>query len=326
MAVYTRIGTEELERFLAGFDIGRLTSCKGIAEGVENSNYLIETDAEHYILTIYENRTNPEDLPFFLALLDHLHDSGCAVPRFIPDREGRQIHRLAGKHACLIEFLPGLSVSQPTAAQAHSVGQALGKMHLALENFSEERTNDLSLNGWRELFGKCARADLDELADGLSDDIESELEFLFANWPRDLRRSVIHADLFPDNVLMLDNNVSGLIDFYFACSDIRAYDIAVTHAAWCFSDDGSRYHAEIGEGLMRGYGETMPLTAEERAALPILARGASMRFLITRAYDWINTPADALVVRKDPLAFRRRLDFYRKAEPGTDNPFGAAQA
>jgi len=311
MAVYTQVESEELESFLAGFETGRLLSCKGIAEGVENSNFLIETETHHYILTLYESRTDPADLPFFLALLDHLHRAGCKVPRFIPDRKGQQIHQLAGKYACLIEFLSGVSVSHPSPMQAASTGRALAALHKALADFSGNRENRLSLPGWHDLFSQCSARELDGIHPMLADEIAQELAFLDVHWPRSLPRSVIHADLFPDNVLMLGNTVSGLIDFYFAATDTRAYDLAITHAAWAFSADGGQYQDAIGAALISGYGEVYPLGAEEQAALPVLARGAALRFLLTRAYDWINTPTGALVTRKDPMAFFRRLQYYR---------------
>lgn len=322
MAVYTRIDSHDLEAFVARFSIGALLSCKGIAEGVENSNFLVKTEAGQFILTLYESRVDPADLPFFLALLDHLHGRGSKVPRFIPDTDGQQIHQLAGRHACLIEFLSGVSVDNPSPAQAEAVGEALGDMHKALTDFTGMRPNTLSLPGWHALFARCAAAELDAIAPGLSDDIGGELAYLDVHWPDMLPRAVIHGDLFPDNVLMLGDRVSGLIDFYFAASEIRAFDLAITHAAWSFSSDGHNYFDPVGGALVAGYHRRLPLTPVEQAALPVLARGATLRFLLTRAYDWINTPADALVMRKDPLAFHRRLQYYRKITGGeVENPF-----
>ncbi len=311
MAVYTQVDNDLLEQFLGRFDTGELTSCKGIAEGVENSNYLVETKTDRFILTLYEQRVDPADLPFFLALLAPLHTHGCKVPRFIADKNGQQIHELAGRPACLIEFLSGVSLSHPTKAQANSAGRALGEMHRALDSFSGSRPNPLSIDGWRALADKCGADSFDRIAPGLAEEVEHELDFLSENWPADLPRSVIHADLFPDNVLMLGNEVTGLIDFYFACTDIRAYDIAITHSAWTFDNKGENFDAGVSGGLIAGYEGEHGLSDDERAALPVLARGACLRFLLTRAYDWINTPADALVVRKDPLAYLRRLNFYR---------------
>jgi homoserine kinase type II len=314
MAVYTHVPAEEMAEFLARYDVGELVSAKGIAEGVENSNYLLETTTDRFILTLYEKRVDEGDLPFFMNLLDHLGARGCKVPRFIDDRLGVKLQRLAGRPACLIEFLTGISVTEPTPAQARATGEALGAMHRAAEGFTGKRRNALDLAGWHDLAARCGEH-FDEIAAGLNVRVADELAWLDAHWPSDLAHAVIHADLFPDNVLMLGDSVTGLIDFYFSCTDIRAYDLAVTHSAWCFSNDGSTWYGDRGAALVSGYGATFGLSAEERAGFQALCRGAALRFLLTRAYDWINTPPDAMVTRKDPLAFLRRLDFYAAADP-----------
>jgi homoserine kinase type II len=309
MAVYTQVPAEELEPLIARYSVGALVSAKGIAEGVENSNYLVDTTRGRFILTLYEKRVDEADLPFFLALLDHLAVSGNPVPRALRDSAGRQIQRVAGRPACLIEFLPGVSLARPTPAQAFAAGAALGRVHAALRDFRRERPNSLGPAGWHALADRCG-AQLDQIASGLGDRVTRELSWLDVHWPTDLPRSVIHADLFPDNVLMLGDRVTGLIDFYFSCTEVRAWDLAVMHAAWCFGADGRRFEAALGEGLIAGYDAEHPLLPEERAAFPALARGACLRFLLTRAWDWLNTPADAMVTRKDPLAFLSRLDHY----------------
>lgn len=309
MAVYTQVSAEAMSALLARYDAGALVSAKGIAEGVENSNFLVETTTGRFILTLYEKRVDAGDLPFFMALLDHLAARGCPVPRAIADREGRQIHEVAGRPAALIEFLPGVSLSAPTPAQARAAGAALGQMHVAVRDFAGARPNSLGLEGWTALAARCGEQ-LDPIQPGLGARVADELAFLQANWPHDLPRTVIHADLFPDNVLMLGDRVTGVIDFYFSCTEIRAWDLAVTHSAWCFSADGATFDPALGEALIEGYTSAHGLSAAEEAAFPVLARGACLRFLLTRAWDWLNTPADALVIRKDPLAFLRRLDHY----------------
>jgi homoserine kinase type II len=309
VAVYTHVSAEAASALLARYDIGRLTALKGIAEGVENSNFLVETDRGRFILTLYENRVDPADLPYFHDMLAHLHAMGCRVPRFIEDRDGRWLQDIAGRKGCLIEFLSGVSVSEPDAMLAGEVGKSLGDMHKALADFAGKRSNPLGQPAWRPLFEKCDELATETLQPGLTERIAAECDFLDANWPDALPKSAIHADLFPDNVLILDGRVTGLIDFYFACTDGRAYDLAVTHTAWAFGLDGA-YRPDIGEALIAGYLDRIPLGQEERNALPILARGACLRFLLTRLYDWINTPAGALVSRKDPLAFLQRLDHY----------------
>jgi homoserine kinase type II len=314
MAVYTHLSAEDLAELIACYDVGTLVSAKGIAEGVQNSNFLIETSGSdnsgtRFILTVYESQAVIDDLPFFLGLLDHLSATGCPVPRTIHDREGNSFRPFRGKALALIEFLQGVSLGMPTAAQANSVGQALAQLHLAAAGFADQRENDLGLAGWHRLTAACGNA-FDEMDPVLGPLVRDELAALDRQWPTGLPAAAIHADLFPDNVLMRGDTVTGLIDFYFACTDMLAYDVAITHAAWCFASDGTGFDAAISAAFFSGYQAVRPLSADEHAALPVLARGAALRFTLTRAYDWINTPADALVTKKDPMAFARRLQFY----------------
>jgi homoserine kinase type II len=306
MAVYTQVSAEELGALLARYDVGALVSAKGIAEGVENSNYLVDTTGGRFILTLYEKRVDAGDLPFFISLLDHLAERGNPVPRALKDRTGTQVQQVAGRPACLIEFLPGVSVTRPTPAQARAAGAALGRTHRDLSDLSLSRPNSLGLPGWHALAQRCG-GQLDRIAPGLSARVAGELAWLDRHWPAHLPHAIVHADLFPDNVLMLGDRVTGLIDFYFSCTEVRAWDLAVTHSAWAFAPD---YDPGVGDALVAGYEAEHPLLPEERAAFPALARGACLRFLLTRAWDWLNTPADALVTRKDPLAFLHRLDHY----------------
>ena len=309
MAVYTTLSAADLAALIAEYDVGGLISAKGIAEGVSNSNWLIETTAGRYILTMYEARVDVADLPFFLGLLDHLSARGSPVPRTIHDRTGAAFRLVGGKAVALIEFLPGVSVDSPSPAQARAVGAALAGLHLDAADFPAERANAMNLPHWRELFADCGEEGLRSIDPGLPGLVTGELDYLSANWPEALPHSVIHADLFPDNVLLLGDKVCGLIDFYFACTDLTAYDLAVTHAAWCFSP-GGQFNPDVGAALIEGYVARRELSPEEWAALPLLARGAALRFLATRAYDWLHTPTDALVTRKDPMDFARRLFFY----------------
>ena len=311
MAVYTHVPAEAMAVFLARYDCGELVSAKGIAEGVENSNYLVDTTTGRFILTLYEKRVAAGDLPFFMALLDHLAGKGLPVPPAIKDRDGVAIQELGGRPACLIKFLPGVSLSHPTPAQAMAAGRAMAEMHRAVEDFPLTRENTMGFDHWAPLFERCGR-DLDTISPGLYDDLGFQLDAVRSSWRDDLAmpRGVIHADLFPDNVLMRGDTVSGLIDFYFACTDFRAYDLAVAHSAWTFDASGSRPDWAIGDALIAGYQQVVPLQPVERAELVNLARGACIRFLLSRAWDWLNTPADALVTRKDPMAYWRRLKSY----------------
>lgn len=311
MAVYTHLGAEDLAALIGCYDVGDLLSAKGIAEGVSNSNWLVETTGGRFILTMYERRIDPADLPFFLGLLDHLSARGCPVPATIHDRAGASFRLVGGKAAALIEFLPGVSVDRPTEGQARNVGAVLAQMHLASAGFALERANALGPRTSAEVLTGCGAEALAAIDPALSAAI-AFAEQVAARWPHDLPRAVVHSDLFPDNVLMLGEEVTGLIDFYFACNDMMAYDLAVTHAAWSFSEGGRAHHAAVGAALVAGYESVRPLTSAERAALPLLAQGACLRFVSSRAQDWLESPAGALVTRKDPMDFMRRLAFYRE--------------
>ena len=314
MAVYTHVSAEALTRFLTRYDVGELVSAKGIAEGVENSNYLVDTTRGRYILTLYEKRVAAEDLPFFMALLDHLDAKGLPVPPAIKDRAGVAIQELEGRPACLIKFLPGVSLSHPMPAQALAAGEALGRMHCAVADFPLTRGNALGVDSWQPLFDRCGDG-LDAIDPTLRTTLADGLDSTTAVWDLFGRgdRTAIHADLFPDNVLMRGDKVGGLIDFYFACTDLRLYDLAIAHTAWCFDARGESFDRGVGDALLAGYHSSFGLTDDERRQLHVLCMGASIRFALTRAWDWLNTPADALVTRKDPMAYSRRLAFYRAA-------------
>ncbi len=315
MAVYTEITDDELAAFIADYEIGTVVSFKGIAEGVENSNFLLQTDRDNYILTIYEKRVAEADLPYFLGLMDHLAEKGFACPTPIHGRDGRALRRLAGKPAAIVSFLEGVSVRRPTVEHCTLLGEALAGMHLAGADFAMERPNALSVDGWRPLFVR-SRGRADSVEPGLAANVENELAAIEASWPDDLPRGVIHADLFPDNVFFLGNRLSGFIDFYFACNDSLAYDIAVCLNAWCFEPDGA-FNITKARAMLTAYRRKRAISGEELAALPLLARGAAMRFLLTRLYDWLHQIPGALVKPKDPLEYWRKLLFHRGvAGPG----------
>ncbi|UNK37343.1 homoserine kinase [Shinella sp. H4-D48] len=312
MAVYTDITEDDLSSFLTAYDGGTLLSYKGIAEGVENSNFLLHTTKGPFILTLYEKRVDRDDLPFFLGLMHHLAERGLSCPLPLPRNDGALLGELSGRPAAMISFLEGMWLRKPAARHCREVGRALAKMHLAAEGFQIRRENALSVEGWRPLWDKSA-ARADEVETGLQKEIGQELHYLEAHWPDNLPDGVIHADLFPDNVFFIGDDLSGLIDFYFACNDYLAYDVAICLNAWCFEKDGS-YNLTKGMALLDGYESVRPLSDDEAAALPLLARGSAMRFFLTRLYDWLMTPAGALVVKKDPLEYLRKLRFHRAVE------------
>ena len=309
MAVYTDVAADELSEFLSQYDIGELLSYKGIAEGVENSNFLVHTLNGAYILTLYEKRVAVDDLPYFLSLMAHLAERGVPCPQPAKNRNGEVYAMLAGRPAAIINFLEGMWPRRPNAMHCAGVGQALAKMHVAGLDFPLFRNNPLSVSGWRALFAlACTRAD--RVQAGLCDFIAHELDHLEACWPADLPVGVIHADLFPDNVFFLGGKVSGLIDFPFSCNDILAYDVAICLNAWCFEPDHS-FNVTKARALLSAYGRERKLSAAEESALPLLARGAALRFLLTRLVDFLNVPAGALVKPKDPLEYVRKLRFHQ---------------
>jgi homoserine kinase type II len=309
MAVYTDVTDEEISEFLAGYDLGTLLSYKGIAEGVENSNFLLHTSKGYFILTLYEKRVAAADLPFFLNLMEHLAARGLTCPQPVRSRSGEALGRLARRPAAIVTFLDGVWIRRPSAAHCSAVGTALAELHLAGADFAMTRRNGLTVEGWRPLF-ESAAARADTVASGLRDTIAAELAKLERDWPRDLPQGVIHADLFPDNVFFIGDRLSGLIDFYFACTDALAYDVAVCLNAWCFEPDLA-YNMTKGRALLYGYMRKRPLSAPETAALPVLCRGAALRFLLTRLVDWLSVPPGALVRPKDPLEYYRKLRFHQ---------------
>ncbi len=312
MAVYTEVDDEELEAFVASYDIGTLVSAKGIAEGVENSNYLVQTTRGPWILTLYEKRVAKADLPFFMNLMEHCAARGIDCPLPIHDRSGQVIREIAGRPAVIVSFLQGMSPRRVALEHCAPLGMALAKLHVAVSDFTMSRENALSVEGWRKLVAG-ARPRADEVQPGLGDEIACELDFLEPRWPRRLPAGVIHADLFPNNVFFLGDRLSGLIDFYFACNDFLAYDVAICLNAWCFESDLS-FNATKAMRLVGGYRQIRALSAPEIDALPLLARGAAFRFLLTRLYDWQHTPTGALVKPLDPIEYLRKLRFHRSVE------------
>ncbi len=309
MAVYTDVPDDELRAFIADYDIGEVVSCKGIAEGVENSNFLLRTEAGIFILTLYEKRVDPADLPFFIALMEHLAAQGIACPTPVKARDGIALRRLCGRPAAIVSFLDGMWPRRIHPYHCAGVGGALARLHRAGASFAMRRPNNLSVAGWRSLFGAC-RARAHEVRPGLAEELDQELDALEQGWPQHLPEGVIHADLFPDNVFFRGDQVSGLIDFYFACTDFLAYDIAVCLNAWCFESDGS-FNVTKARLMLANYRAVRPINATELAALPLLARGSALRFLLTRLYDWLHHPPGAFVRPKDPLEYLQKLRFHR---------------
>ena len=315
MAVYTEVSDDDLEAFLEQYQLGEVTACKGIAEGVENSNYLLRTTEGSFILTLYEKRVQPEDLPYFLGLMDYLAAKGIRCPTPIHGRDGAALRELCGRPAAIVTFLDGLSPRRIQPQQCKLLGESMARMHVAGADFPMQRPNDLSVLGWRPLFEACAPR-VHEVQEGLAKALEQELDVLEADWPDGLPHGVIHADLFPDNVFFLSQELSGIIDFYFACNDGVAYDLAICLNAWCFEADNA-FNVTKARLMLQAYREVRPFSVEELEALPLLARGSALRFLLTRLYDWLHHPPGAFVEPKDPLEYWNKLRFHQEVRgPG----------
>ena len=320
MAVYTDITELELGALLKEYDVGDLLSYKGIAEGSENSNYMLHTSKAAFILTLYERRVERSDLPFFLGLMEHLAQNGVNCPLPVHRRDGVVVSEIAERPAALITFLEGMWLRKPAPRHCREVGKAMAGMHLAGQGFELTRPNALTVGDWRPLWEK-AKPRADEVEPGLVSEVEADLAALTEGWPQDLPTGIIHADLFPDNVFFLGDEVSGIIDFYFACNDLLAYDIATCLNAWCFEADGS-YNLTKGTALLEGYQSVRPLEQAEVAALPLLARGSALRFMLTRLYDWLTIPDGALVNKRDPMEYVRRLRFHRQISSPSEYGIG----
>ena len=311
MAVYTEVSFEELETLLEQYDIGTPMSFKGIAEGIENSNFYLQTDRGAFILTLYEKRVAAEDLPFFLGLMEHLAKAGVHCPLPVKTRDGQSLVSLNRRNAAIVTFLTGIALRRPDVAHCAAGGAALAGLHKAGEGFALTRANALGPPGWRPLAEAIHGADTIE--DGLAALINGSLDDITAAWPRDLPSGVIHADFFPDNILFVGDSVGGVIDFYFACNDFYVYDLATMLNSWCFELDGS-YNITKGQAVISAYRAARPLSEAEIAALPVLMRGAALRFLLTRTYDWLNQDPNAMVRVKDPREYSKKLRFHNKVK------------
>lgn len=309
MAVYTNVADKDIEGLLAHYDIGSLQKLTAIAEGVENSNYLLETDQAKFILTLYEKRVDQSALPFYLGLMEHLADKGVPCPTPIHADDGEVLHELCGRPAAIVSFMEGRSTRKIRNEHCQELGAHMARMHLAGDGFKLTHTNHFSLDSWHELFQK-SKDRCHEVNPVLEKDIIEELEWITEHWPKTLPTGVIHADLFPDNVFFKEHKLSGIIDFYFSCNDFLLYDVAIVLNAWCF-ESSYEFNITKAKQLLRSYQQVRPISDEELEALPVLASGAAMRFLLTRLHDWLNPVEGALVTPKSPIEYLDKLRFHK---------------
>lgn len=316
MAVYTHLSDENLDQIREGFGLGEIIAFKGIAEGVQNSNFILETKDSRYILTIYENMVDVKDLPFFLGATEMASDMGLPCARPVRTKCGELTFNIAGKTCALCSFLSGYSPRYPSAKQTRAAGAALAKLHLAMRDYDLTRENDLDAKDWPQMWEKLRGAG-EELEKGAAALIDEDVAQIKKSWPdinSDLPKGFIHADLFADNVLFVGDEVSGLIDFYFSANGFYAYDLAIMLNAWCFLPLGREFELTKGRALINGYESVRKLSDREKELIPLFARGAAIRFYLTRLSDWVRNDGAAIVIKKDPKEYSARLAFHRAAK------------
>ena len=314
MAVYTKLSIEEISNITKHYKLGNLETYQGIEEGIENTNYLLVTSKEKYILTIFEKRVNEKDIPFFVNVMKYLNRNSFFCPNPIEDMNGNLINEIKKKKYIVVNFLDGKGKIKPTTKDCISLGKTLADMHNKTKNFTEIRNNSLSIDGWERLYKKIckdiSKVELNKLDKLLLFDMEERLNFCYENWPKNLPKGFIHGDIFPDNVFFKNNEICGIIDFYFSCTDFLIYEIAIALNAWCF-DNEKKFNFEKAQSLVKGYNSKKKITIKELKAISILSQGASLRFLLTRLYDWFNTPKEAILNKKNPLEYLNKLRFFR---------------
>jgi len=315
MAVYTKFQKENIEEILSNYAIGKLNSFKGIQEGIENTNYFLLVDNKKYILTIYEKRVKSEDLPFFSELMTSLNKASVRCPIPIVNKQKKSITDYNGKKLMIVTYLEGKAKKILTPQNCKSVGIEVAKMHEITKNFKIKRKNNLSINSWRKLFSSVKK-ECSKIHQDLPKLIESNLNDVEKNWPHDLPKGIIHADLFSDNILFNNNQFSGLIDFYFSCEDFYAFEIAICFNALCFDGvpKNLSFNVTKAKNFIDGYNSIRKLTDDEKGNIKVLSQGAALRFLLTRVFDALNTVDGAIVKVKDPMEYLKRLEFHKNSK------------
>ncbi|MEY2910242.1 MAG: Homoserine kinase [Pseudomonadota bacterium] len=308
MAVYTKLEHQEVRQFLEQYNINNFKDYKGITEGVENTNYLIKTSEQDYILTIYEKRVDENDLPFFIKLLSYLSENKFPCPKPIANKNNEKINRIKNKNAALVTFLNGQSKNKITSEECFEIGKITAQLHEITKKFNINRKYNLSIENWESIFEKTIKQKID-LDESIIKKTKNYLNFLKDKWPKNLPQGIIHADLFPDNIFFTNNKVSGIIDFYFACNDFFAYEIAICINSLCF-DNNSTFNMTKAKNLIDGYTSIRTLSEDEKKYLPILSMGAAMRFFLTRLYDFYHTDNKADVKIKDPFEYLKKIEFH----------------
>jgi len=311
MAVYTKLSEAELKEFFSKYNLGKLLNYKGIKEGIENTNYFTETEKGKFILTIYEKRVEEKDLPFFMSLMRNLYDKNFPSPEPIINRNGSYISEILKKKASIVSFIEGKSKTNLDPDDCYQVGIYTAKLHLVTKNLTGKRENKLSVKSWRDLYNKV-KNDCSKIQKNLPKIIEKNLSGIEKNWPKDIPAGIIHADLFPDNIFFKNNKLSGIIDYYFSCYDFYAFEIAICLNALCFEgkNENLSFNVTKAKKFIDGYSSIKKLTEKEKDSLKILCKGAAIRFLLTRVFDYLNLIEGAIVKIKDPIEYLKRLEFH----------------
>jgi len=311
MAVYTKLSEKELKEFFSKYNLGELLNYKEIKEGIENTNYFIQTEKGKFILTLYEKRVEEKDLPFFISLMRNLFDKNFPSPEPIINKNGNYISEISEKKAAVVSFLDGYAKKILNPNDCYEVGINTAKLHLITKNLSGKRENKLSINSWRKIYNKVKK-DCSKIHPNLPKVIEKNLDEIEKNWPKNIPSGIIHADLFSDNILFKNNRLTGIIDFYFSCNDFYAFEIAICLNALCFEgiNENLSFNVTKAKKFIDGYNSIRKISEDEKKSLKILCQGAAMRFLLTRVFDYLNLVEGAVVKVKDPIEYLKRLEFH----------------
>ena len=315
MAVYTKLSENELREFFLKYNLGKLLSYEGIEEGIENTNYFIQTEKGKFILTLYEKRVEEKDLPFFISLMRNLFDKNFPSPEPIINKNGNYISEISQKKAAVVTFLDGRAKKILTPNDCYEVGINTAKLHSITKNLTSKRENKLSVNSWKKIYTNVKK-DCSKIYQKLPEIIEKNLDVIEKNWPKNIPSGIIHADLFSDNIFFKNDKISGIIDYYFSCYDFYAFEIAICLNALCFEgkNENLSFNVTKSKKFIDGYSSIRKLTEEEKKSLKILCQGAAMRFLLTRVFDYLNLTKGAIVKIKDPLEYLKRLEFHDNVE------------
>ena len=308
MAVYTKINNKDISSLSKKFNLGKIIKFQGIKQGIENTNYLLKTNNKKYILTIFEKRVQKKDLPFFMKLMDKFNQQKINCPKPLKDKNDKYLTLIKNKAACIVTFLKGKDKKNLNNKNCYDVGKNIGTLHKASNKIKLYRKNSMSINNLDSLL-KSIKFKYKTIAPNLESVLKINLEEIKKKWPKNIPKGIIHGDLFIDNIFFNKNKFAGFIDFYFSCNDYFMYEIAIGINALCFDNKKNKFilNNQKVKSLIKGYQSVKKISLKEKNALNILCRGAALRYLLTRIYDYFNTPKTALINIKDPKEYFQKL-------------------